>query len=72
MTYEILRIFYGIYFLGIAFYFTHLVSNLLYDKKSIISKIGCLLSGTILIITWPFLVFSHSGRMKLINIINKL
>lgn len=71
MAFIIIKLVYGIYFGGIAFYLLFLISNLLFSGSKLINKLKMLIKGVAISPIWPMLIFSPKGRTKLFKIIKK-
>lgn len=67
----IFKIIYGIYFGGIAFYTTHLISMMLFSKLRFMIKLKRLFKGILIAFAWPIMVISSDGIKTLKKNINK-
>ena len=66
MAFIILRVFYGLYFLGTAVIFYHILSNLIFRKPGVSHSVG--FEQALLLFFWPLAFFSQNGRKKLKNL----
>ncbi len=70
MAFVLLRLFYGIYFLGSAIILYHLVSVLLFKKDGLKNDWGIKLA--LLLFFWPLAIFSKEGRQQLCELRRKI
>ena len=70
MTFILLRVFYGLYFLGSALIFYNLVSQLLFRSEPLDDR--RMLLQILLILTWPLALLSRSGREQFFKVVGRL
>ncbi len=61
----LLRIFYLIYFLGIALFIYHALSRMLFSSGGFLKKLAALGKEIAFSVVWPLALFSKDGRKKL-------
>ena len=70
MTIMLMRLFYGVYFIGIAILVYHLFSLLVFQKEKAEPKTW--LARILLIPIWPLALFSAAGRDVLKHVMRRI
>ena len=63
MVILLMRLFYGVYFIGLWICLYHILSQLFFNKNSQQTQLG--LDSFIMAFLWPLALFSKSGRKRL-------
>ena len=72
MTIEIMRLFYGLWMLGILVFSLNTLSSLLFDKAPWRTKAKAILILPLFLAIWPLSLFSKGGRKILLCKFNQL